>query len=42
MIEWNLVSEPYTFVVDTDGVIVGKFEGFVGKDELDLSIKAAI
>ena len=42
MIEWNLVSEPYTFVVGTDGVILGKFEGFVGEDELDLSIKAAI
>ena len=42
MIEWNLVSEPFTFVVGKDGIILGKFEGFVGKDELDLSIKAAI
>ncbi len=34
VIEWGLVSEPWTFVVDRDGVIRGSFEGIVRDEEL--------
>jgi hypothetical protein len=31
----RLVTEPYTFAVDRTGTVVGKFEGVMGRDELD-------
>lgn len=34
VIEWQLPSEPWVFVVDGDGVITHKFEGALGADEL--------
>ena len=34
MAEWGLPSEPWTFVVDAEGIVRAKYEGFVGADEL--------
>ena len=33
--EWNLPSEPWTFVVDADGLVAAKFEGFATREELE-------
>ena len=33
--EWNLPSEPWTFVVDAEGLVAAKFEGFATRDELE-------
>ena len=38
MAEWGLPSEPWTFVVDGEGILRAKFEGFVGADELTTAI----
>jgi len=35
VIEWALPSEPWTFVMDSDGATSAKFEGFVTRAELD-------
>ncbi len=40
--EWGLPSEPWTFVVDSDGRIAAKFEGFVSEDELDSAVTAIL
>ncbi len=39
MEEWGLLTEPYTFVIDADGLIAAKFEGFVTEEELDAAIR---
>ena len=36
--EWGLPSEPWTFVIDANGAIAAKFEGFADEDELDAAI----
>ena len=36
--EWGLPSEPWTFVVDSQGIITAKYEGFVGAEELEPAI----
>ena len=33
--EWGLPSEPWTFVIDSNGVIRAKFEAFTTREELD-------
>lgn len=38
MFEWGLVTEPWVFVVDEDGVISAAFEGIVGETELEAAI----
>ena len=38
MAEWGLPSEPWTFVVDGEGIVRAKYEGFVGADELRSAI----
>jgi hypothetical protein len=38
--EWGLLSEPYVFVVDRDGVVAAAFEGVVATSELEAAIKA--
>ena len=38
MAEWGLPSEPWTFVVDGDGIVRAKYEGFVGADEMRSAI----
>lgn len=32
--EWGLPTEPWVFVVDADGVVIGRFEGVVDPDDL--------
>ncbi len=36
--EWGLVSEPWIFVVDRDGVVRGSFEGIVRTEELTAAL----
>lgn len=36
--EWKLLSEPWIFVVDGDGIVQASFEGIVSEDELDAAI----
>lgn len=36
--EWGLPTEPWTFVVDSGGLIQEKFEGFVSRSELEKAI----
>ena len=38
--EWGLPSEPWTFIVDADGLVAGKFEGFATLDELEQALLA--
>lgn len=33
--EWGLPTEPWTFIVDGEGIVRAKFEGFVTLDELE-------
>jgi hypothetical protein len=35
VVEWGLPTEPWVFVVDADGIVVGRFEGVVAPDELE-------
>lgn len=32
--EWGLPTEPWVFVVDADGIVIGRFEGVVTEEEL--------
>ena len=38
--EWNLPSEPWTFVVDSKGIISYRFEGFATEGEIEEAISA--
>ena len=40
--EWNLPSEPWTFIVDEDGVLRAKFEGFATSEELEEALAAVL
>lgn len=40
--EWGLRTEPWTFVVDAEGLVQAKFEGFVGPDDLESAIQAVL
>ena len=40
--QWALPSEPWVFVVGADGKIRSKFEGAVGRDELEQAARAAL
>jgi hypothetical protein len=35
---WGILSEPWVFTVDKDGIVRGSFEGVVGEDELKTAI----
>jgi hypothetical protein len=37
-LEWKLLSEPWIFVVDGDGVVTASFEGIVSEDELEAAV----
>jgi hypothetical protein len=39
MQEWELPTEPWTFVVDGTGTIVARFEGTVSVDELETTVR---
>ncbi len=36
--EWGLATEPVTFVLGGDGLVAGKFEGFVNEEELESAL----
>ena len=40
--EWGLRSEPFTFVIDADGLVAAKFEGFATEDELESALREVI
>ena len=42
MAEWGLLTEPYTFVLDGEGRVAAKFEGFVNEDELAEALAAVL
>jgi hypothetical protein len=35
VVEWGLPTEPWVFVVDADGIVIGRFEGVIARDELE-------
>jgi len=39
MHEWQLLTEPWAFLVDANGVIQAKYEGGLTIDELSLALK---
>ena len=40
--EWGLPTEPWTFVIDADGMVRAKYEGFVSSEELEQAITSAL
>jgi hypothetical protein len=40
--EWGLQSEPWIFVVGSDGRVAAKFEGIAGLGEVEAALKAAL
>ncbi len=38
MFDWGLVTEPWVFVVDADGLVAASFEGIIGQDELQAAL----
>lgn len=40
--EWGLVSQEWTFVMDREGVVVGRFENFVPQLELEPSLESVL
>ena len=40
--EWNLPSEPWTFIVDGDGMVQAKFEAFTTREELENALLAVL
>ena len=40
--EWSLPSEPFTFLMDTQGRVAGKFEAFTSYEELDEALKGLL
>jgi hypothetical protein len=39
-VEWGILSEPWVFVVDRDGIVTESFEGVIADSELSASIEA--
>ena len=40
--EWNLLSEPWVFVIDEEGLVFDRLEGFSPKEELEASIRGVL
>ena len=40
--EWGLPTEPWTFVIDADGIVRAKYEGFVSSEELEKAIGSTL
>ncbi len=40
--EWGLPSEPWSFVIDAEGIVRAKYEGFVNADELEIAIEGVL
>ncbi len=41
-LEWNLVTEPWVFILDADGIISSRFEGTASAEELTVAINGAL
>ena len=41
-VEWQLLTEPWIFIVDADGLIAARFEGAAGPSELRAAIEATL
>lgn len=42
MIDWELPTEPWTFVMDAEGKVAAKFEAFATKEELKAALMAVL
>ena len=42
MQEWGLQTEPWVFVIDRQGKIVGKFEGIMGLEEVESVLRRVL
>lgn len=42
IVEWNLPSPEWTFVIDKFGIVIGRFEAFVPLEELRVSLQKAL
>ena len=40
--EWGLQSEPFTFVIDGDGLVVANLQGFITEDEVEAALEAVL
>ena len=40
--EWGLISQEWTFVMDQDGTVIGRFENFVPQDELEPVLRSVL
>jgi len=40
--EWGLISEPWTFVMDQDGLVSSKFEAFTTGEEIEAALLAVL
>jgi hypothetical protein len=40
--EWGLQSEPFTFVIDSDGLVAANLQGFVTEDEVQAALGAVL
>ncbi len=38
LVEWGLPSDPWTFVIDAEGLVFAKFEGFATPEELEEAV----
>lgn len=38
MADWGLVTEPWVFVIDADGLVAASFEGIIGQAELEAAV----
>ena len=39
---WGLITEPFTFLIDREGLIAAKFEGFVTGQELSRALRSVL
>jgi len=42
VMEWGIVSEPYTFIIKRNGLLHSKFEGYTSEDELSDAISRVL
>ena len=40
--EWNLPSEPWSFIIDSQGLVFAKFEGFATSGELEEALAVSV
>lgn len=42
MMDWGLPTEPWTFIMDAEGMVAAKFEAFVTREELEETLTAVL